>query len=428
MKKLYENIDWRKKSVVGLADKNVHEARKMVKKEKEGVRELLAQGISSKKLKGLSETDKELLAALYLLIYKEKNKLDDKTNSEFIQELFGVDDISELIHDIELFKENTKDIIIDPLRKKALEDKKEKPEEEKKEKPEKKKKEKPEEKKKEKPEEKKKDDEDEEEKKDDENEEEKKSLVKERGFEKAMKELEDAKNEAIKKLDKLLPKAKNQRAIQKQKDEIERNFTKRLNTMKKAQAGSVMSPRLRVQQELASGRSFIDRAVNTAQSAQMPGAAGRAVSAVRDARKAIGRETGAARDALGKTLPARIAKQIRTDARSRFVYQQLGAEQAEKFIYSNDKDEKNKIYDQAMKARTERRAKGDQAKPVTSKTDPEEEERKRKERESLKPRKRTDKPDDQEDKQQISSTDYSGLNTINEQIKGKIKNNMVIKD
>ena len=448
MKKIYENINWREPSVVQLSDKNVPEARKIVKKEKEGIIELLNQGVSSKRLKGLSETDKELIAALYLLVYKEKNVANNKTNSEFLEELFDVKDISELIKDIDLFKENAKKIIVDPIRKKSLEPfkeeepKKDKPKKDPKEDKTKKDKTKKDKTKKDKP---KKDDDDYEDDDEDEDEENKDSLAPERKFEEAMRELENTKNEAIKKLDKLLPKAKNQRAIQNQKDEIIKNFTKRLNNMKKAQSGTVLNPRLRVQQELAAGKSFIDRSVNTAQSAQMPGIAGRAVSALRDARKAVGREVGAAKDALGRTLPARIAKQVTNDAKARFVYQQLGAKDTEKFVYSDSKEEKDKIYQAAEKARVEKesraggekeptpeeKAKAEKERIEKEKEEKAREERRRKKREELRPRSRSaieqEQGRDKDQDQQISSTSYEGLNTINEDIKIKIKNNMISK-
>ena len=90
MKYLLESkIYWRYRDVVELAKKNVRQARKIVKKDKEGIEELLHQGVNEIKIRGLAETDQELLAALYILVYREDRdkKIDGKTNREFIEEV-----------------------------------------------------------------------------------------------------------------------------------------------------------------------------------------------------------------------------------------------------------------------------------------------------------------------------------------------------
>lgn len=433
MKKIYESLDWERRDVVQLAKKNIYEARKIVRKNKEGIRELINQGLSSKRLDRLSETDKELFAALYFLVYKEKLEADNKTNLDFIKEIFKIKTLKELIHDIELFKKNVKAVIIDPIRKGETsnkEDEDSKPDE-------KELKKKIKDNSKEKEDEKQKGSEEKDSKKDSEetnnkkdvdndddedgDEDETNDYAKDRGFKEAIDELEKTKNEALSKLKDMLnrDKNKNKKAIQKQINEIQRNYAKRIRVMKKAQAGTLMNPRLRVQQELVSGKSFIERAIGFARKSQMPGVVGRASAAVKDTGKAVGRELSSAKKALGETLPARIAKQIKTDRKARFVYEQLGQKPAERFIYSKNEDEKNKLYQQAIKSKTEKKAKG-KGKETTSKVDPAE---KFKSEYAPDQEKKKSSP---EDLKKAESTENKET-VLNEKIKNKVKNNFIKK-
>jgi len=85
---LLENkLYWKYENITQLAKKNVSDARKIVEKNKEGIEELLHQGVNLDKIKNLSETDKELMAALYILVYREEKdkRINNKTNKEFIE-------------------------------------------------------------------------------------------------------------------------------------------------------------------------------------------------------------------------------------------------------------------------------------------------------------------------------------------------------
>ena len=435
---LLENkLYWKYENITQLAKKNVSDARKIVEKNKEGIEELLHQGVNLDKIKNLSETDKELMAALYILVYREEKdkRINNKTNKEFIESIFD-NKFENVIEDIETFKDNVKKVIMDPKRYKVW---KGSDDEEEKKQPytssNKKEDEEPEPDKnnntKSKEEDKNSDEDEDDEIKPKEKTTSKsfnKSDSEDRKFAEAIEELEDKKNDAIEELKKLIDGSKNPKPIASQIEQIETNYLLRINNIKKAQSGLVLNPKLKLQQELAAGKNFINRSVLLAKKTQMPNTLQRAGMAVRDIGKAIGRESTNAWEAIKKTYPARIIKQLNTDARARKIFEILGKEKMEKYVFSNNTAEKQNIYNEAMKKRTVQKASPKQEETPKNKEDKEKEEKEReaREREYTKTYAQKERERKEREKREniVSSTNVSSSSSINEQLKQRIKNNI----
>lgn len=489
---LFEEINWHYENVTSLARENTERAREIVKKNVKGVTELIKGNYSDKKkIIGLSDSDKEIAGSLFLLTYRDgtfRGK-DGKTNKEFLEDLFSKSLENIVDGKDDLFK-NIKSYIIDIKRRKAWEktakskksmspkdlsaekekQRKETEEEDRKraEELQAKQKEKEEEdnRKREalkkhaeearRKEEVKKEQEKEPEQEEDEEPEkeapsytERKREYEDRTFDEAIEELERYKEEIEGKLKELLSTTHNERAINTQLSAIAFELEKRVKAMRKAREGLTANPKLRVNQELSAGKSFMNRALYTARSKISPNVLQRTGIALKDIGKGVKKEVKSAIEGGSKLYPARLARQVKQDYRANVVSKELGREAMEEFLYTKDKDVKEEIYKEALKARSARRAqekrdkeksteqKPEEKKPNEQKANPQDNSQKKankdididisklarynpeSKRRDMEKNKNTGRRNTM-----VSSTDLSHLPTLTEELKSKIKNSI----
>lgn len=472
-----DDFYWNYRDVSRFAHKNARQARKVVSKNKDGIISLLKQGVGEEKIEKLGDTDQHLLTALYILLYleKDKTKLDGKTHIEFIENLFNKK-IDEIVPNIEIFKESIKNVIIDKKRNAAWKGEEEKKpsfdgikiigkkdkEAQKKadnEENSKSKEETPKEVDKEstsKTNNRQKDssynddNDDDSDNYDDEKEKPLDARVKELKsrekeefksiFDEAIEKLKSKKESAFLELDKLMEKSRNPSPLQNAKANIEQNFSKRITKIQKAKSGMASNPKLRLQQEIAIGNSFIDRAVLLAKKTQMPNIIQRGGLAIRDIKSAIGREVKSGADAVKKTALGRAVSQSTDDKKARRVINALGQQKGEKYIYSKDESEKEALFKETLakerKDRIDRKKEEEIEKKETAQSQgtpktKEEEEAEREAREkkftktkAQQEREARDRAADKTSSRIVSSTDVSHMRNLNEDIKNKIKRNI----
>lgn len=483
-------INYHYRDVSSLAKENIEKAREVVKKNIEGATELVKGNYASrKKLENLSDKDKEIATSLYLLQYRDGSLEDRKgiTNKEWLEKTFDKS-YSEIVGENEELYRLIRDRIIYPRRKETWDtsprnkdafkkEAKEKREELTKEELEKAeeerqkandamkekikdkpvvepKKEEPvqkpvEEPVKEEPPAEKPEEAEPEEKDDDEFKmpSSGRSDTEDRYFDEALRELEDYKEQTQLALNNLL-KANPEfdKVISNQLERIDYDYNKRISKMKKAKEGLTANPRLRLNQELALGKSFMNRAIYTARKEIAPNALQRVATAGKDILKRTGEELGGAAKAASKLYPFRKASQMKQDARAKLIAAELDNKQMEKYVYSDDKEEKEAIYQEALKAKSARQAKEAKEK-AAARAEAAEDKRREKSSADLRRMKelqpkieaeeaaRAAKEKEKEEKRAArsasgrarilaNSTDVSELPSLYEDMKQKLKNNI----